>query len=149
MAITLIGGAQLGAQPVTLADLKAAKTASSRAELSRRIAGGLAYGGLHVAIDVESRSNLQAVVLAANLVAAGKASWDVDFANYKRGWISVEGPRIPLDTPDAGVALAMAASAFYAALAQHEQDLEDLTAAATMPSALPDEAAGWPANGGS
>lgn len=134
----------------SLDDAKAARLSDARAELASRLAAGLLVGSLHVAIDAESRSNLQAVVLAAGLVKDGSATWNQqdgsslpDFRDYARGWISMEGDRIPLATPADGVGLALKVSAYYSALVQREQDLENEINASSDPASV-DVTADWP-----
>ena len=50
------------------------------------------------------------------LVSQGADTWPADYA---KGWITLTGTRIPLPAATDGLALARAAGAYYAALAQH------------------------------
>ena len=129
--------------PVTLDALKAAKVAAARAQLAARLAAGFAYQGQHVAIDDGSRANLTACALEAVICQQGADQWPADYA---RGWITVEGGRVQLPSPADGLALARGAGAYYAALAQHEHDLELAAEAAADPASVAavDETAGWP-----
>ena len=65
--------------------------------------------------------------------------------NYAKGWVSVEGDRIPLADALTGLNLALLAAAVYAALVQHDQDLADAIDAAADAAALQaiDVSAGW------
>ncbi len=129
----------------TLDELKVAKAGEVGATLNDKIAAGLLVDGLHVQIDDGARGNLIGLVTMAGLVRDGLTTWP---DGYSRGWVTAEGPRIPLPTPQDGVNLALAASAYYSALVQHAQDLVDAIAAAADTAALAtiDITAGWPAN---
>lgn len=128
----------------TLDQAKRAKAGDVAQAFDARIATGLAYGGLHVQIDDGSRGNLQSLVTMATLVGQGLTTWPTNFA---RGWVTSENERIPLPTPQDGVTLALAASAYYSALVQHEADIALAVTAAADQAALAaiDVTAGWPA----
>ena len=129
----------------TLAQVQAAKVAAVQAQFATLLAAGLSYQGQHVAIDDGSRANLTACAVEAVLCAQGASTWP---ANYAKGWITLEGGRIALPAYTDGLALAQAAGNYYAALAQHGQDLENaVTAATTLAAAQAvDPTAGWPVN---
>lgn len=114
---------------------EAERIAEVKAEFNRRIREGFATGGLHVHIDDGSRANLSGMALTGTAVLLGLPgiSWPADYA---RGWVTIEGDRLPLPAPGDGIALAFAAGAYYAALVQHQADLEG------DPDAEPTE--GWP-----
>ena len=131
--------------PPTLLQAQAAKVDAISAQFAARLSAGLSYQGQHVAIDDGSRANLTACAVEAMLVSQGADAWP---ANYSKGWITIEGGRIPLPAATDGLALSRAASAYYAAIAQHGQDLEDAAKAATAVTDVEaiDQTAGWPAN---
>ena len=129
----------------TLDDLRATKLAAITSAANALLAAGApATGGLHVALDDGSRSDLTAMAATASAAASGAASWP---ESYARGWIAVENVRIPLPTPAAGLTLAASVGDWYAAVVQHRRDLKDAALAAEDTAALDaiDHSAGWPA----
>lgn len=109
-------------------------------EFAIRMAAGKLVDGRHVHIDDGSRANLVGMATVGMAVLAGTPgiTWPEDYA---RGWVTIEGDRLPLATPADGIALAYACGNYYAALVQHQRDLEgDLIANGTV-----DPTAGWPA----
>ena len=98
--------------------------------------------GLHVDIHPDGRrADMAGLVSAALIAASGAAAWS---AAYSQGWIAKENTRIPLPTPEAGIALAAAAGDWYARIRQRGRDLKDAINAAADPATV-DIAAGWPA----
>lgn len=98
---------------------------------------------LHVAIDDGSRADMGGMALTASLAKSGAAPWPDD---YSRGWITIENIRIPLPTPDDGIALAYPVGLYYAAVRQRGRDLKDAIEAAADDAALDaiDIESGWP-----
>ena len=129
----------------TLDDLRAAKLAAITSAANALLAAGApATGGLHVALDDGSRSDLTAMAATASAAASGAVSWP---ESYARGWIAVENVRIPLPTPAAGLALVASVGGWQAAVVQHRRELKDAALTAGDAAALDaiDETAGWPA----
>ncbi|WP_026782663.1 DUF4376 domain-containing protein [Pleomorphomonas koreensis] len=129
----------------SLDDLRAAKIAAINAAADALLSAGAPVdGGLHVALDTDSRSDLTAMAATATAAASGAVSWP---ESYSRGWIALENTRIPLATPAAGLTLAATVGDWYAAIVQHRRDLKDLALAAEDAAALDaiDITAGWPA----
>ena len=121
-------------------------------QFSALIAAGCTYSGKQIAMDDGSRSNLQALVIAANMVTSGQATWTTPtsgtstlpaFDNYAKGWVATDGSRLALATPQDAVTLALAVSSYYSALVQHETDLITEALTATTVPALPDPTSGW------
>ena len=130
---------------LSLDDLRTLKIAAITSAANALLAAGApATGGLHVALDDGSRSDLTAMAATASAAASGAVSWP---ESYARGWIAVENVRIPLPTPADGLALAASAGDWYAAVVQHRRDLKDAALAAEDAAALDaiDHSAGWPA----
>lgn len=127
-----------------LAQAKATKAHAARSLFNAKVIEGYPYEGLHVEINDGSRANLTGLALTATLVLLGVpgAVWPED---YGRGWVSIEGERIPL-TAQTAIPFASAAGTYYSALVQYEQDLEDDISAAADHAALEgiDITAGWP-----
>lgn len=132
------------AEPVlTFEQRRAVKVAAARAQFEAKVAAGWPFEGLHVEINDGSRANLGGLALTAFLASQEVTTWPAD---YGRGWVSIEGARIPL-TPETAIPFAAGAGAYYSALVQHEQDLEDALQAAESDAALAavELTAGWPA----
>ncbi|SCM71475.1 hypothetical protein KL86PLE_100227 [uncultured Pleomorphomonas sp.] len=128
----------------SLEDLRAAKIAAITAAADALLAAGAPVdGGLHVALDTDSRADLTAMASTAIAAATGSISWP---DSYSQGWISAENVRIPLATAAAGLTLAATVGDWYAALVQHRRDLKDAALAAEDAAALDaiDLATGWP-----
>lgn len=127
----------------TLAERRDQLKSSAMAEYERRVAAGYLVDGFIIPIDAGSRADLGGMALTATLAKMNVQPWPEGMA---RGWISVGGDRLPLPTPDDGLALAVGAAGYYSALAQHEQDLEDAAARANTHAKmdLVDVTAGWP-----
>lgn len=121
---------------------RAVKVAAARALFEAKVTAGWPFEGLHVEINDGSRANLGGLALTAFLASQEVATWPAD---YGRGWVSIEGTRIPL-TPETAIPFAASAGAYYSALVQHEQDLEDALQAAESDAALAavELTAGWP-----
>ncbi|MDQ0314857.1 DUF4376 domain-containing protein [Amorphus orientalis] len=132
------------APPPTLEEARATKLAAISAEMADRLAAGAPTpGGLHVALDVGTRTDLGAMATTGGLAASGSVTWS---DSYKLGWITIENDRIPLPTPADGIALAASVGDYYAQIRQHGRDLKDAALAAADETELDaiDEAAGWP-----
>jgi hypothetical protein len=130
--------------PPTLEEAKTAKVAAVAAAMEARLAdGALSVGGKHIALDVETRTDLGAMATTAALAAGGSIPWP---ASYQTGWITMENTRIALPTPADGIALASAVGNIYAQIRQYARDLKDDALAATTEAELEavDETAGWP-----
>jgi len=131
--------------PPSLNDLRATKLVSISATVDALLAAGAPVsGGLHVALDDGSRTDLTAMASTATAASTGTVAWP---ESYSRGWIAVENVRIPLATPADGLALAASVGDWYAAVVQHRRDLKDAALAAGDVAALDaiDVTAGWPA----
>jgi hypothetical protein len=128
--------------PTLLEQARAEKLAEINAQVDARLAAGAPVDGLHVALDGDTRADVNAVATAALGAQAG-APWPEDFA---RGFITIENVRIVLETPAEGYAFANTVGAYYAALRQHGRDLKDAAEAAETIDDLDDidETAGWP-----
>jgi len=109
------------------------------AEGGKRIAAGYPVDGRHVQIDDGSRANLTGMALTAALAIQNVPgiTWPDDYA---RGWITVEGDRLPLSQPQDGISLAYAAGKYYSAIVQHQRDLEGYVIAGQDV----DPTEGWP-----
>ncbi|MCM5557345.1 hypothetical protein [Pleomorphomonas sp. JP5] len=132
-------------RPASLEDLRAVKLAAISSAADALLASGAPVsGGLHIALDDGSRSDLTAMAATATAASAGAVSWP---DSYSRGWITIENIRIPLATPAAGLTLAASVGEYYAAVVQHRRDLKDAALAAVDAAALDaiDPSSGWPA----
>lgn len=129
----------------SLENLRRAKIAAVTNVAATLLAAGAPIGSLHIALDDGSRADLTAMAATATAASAGVISWP---ESYARGWIAIENVRIPLATPVEGLALAVAAGNFYAAIVQHARDLKDASLVAVDEASLAaiDVAAGWPAS---
>ncbi len=127
-----------------LSDLKRAKTQAIRALFAEKVTEGWLYDGLHVEINDGSRANLGGLALTGFLATQNVVPWPDDYA---RGWVSIEGDRIPLTAAQA-IAFAAGAGSYYSALVQKGQDLEDDVTQASTEAELTaiDIFDGWPAN---
>lgn len=126
-------------------DARAALTAAvvvRRDALIRQ--GAIAGNGLHVALDDGSRADLGGMATTALGALSGALPWP---DSYAQGWISTENTRIPLETPQDGLALAALAGTRYAAVVQAARTLKDQIGSAADQAALDaiDITAGWPA----
>lgn len=81
-----------------------------------------AGNGKYIQINDGSRANLSGMALTAVMVQMNLTTWP---EGYSRGWVTEDGSRIPLPTPEDGLALATAAGAYYADAVQADQDLEN------------------------
>lgn len=143
MALWQAAHALATAEPVlTFEDRRAVKVSEARAQFEGKVATGWPFEGLHVEINDGARANLGGLALTAFLASQQVTPWPAD---YGRGWVSIEGVRIPL-TPQTAIPFAASAGAYYSALVQHEQDLEDALLAAESDAALAavDLTDGWP-----
>ena len=131
----------------SLDDRKASLLAAINDHVAALLAAGAPVASgettLHVAIDDGSRADMGGMALTASLARSGAASWPDD---YSRGWITIENIRIPLPTPDDGIALAYPVGLYYAAVRQRGRDLKDMIEAAADDAALDaiDIESGWP-----
>jgi hypothetical protein len=107
------------------------------AEAASRIGAGFPRDGRHVQIDDGSRANLTALALTADLALRGVVPWPDDYA---KGWITIEGDRLPLNQPKDGLSLSYAAGLYYSAIVQHQRDLEGYAEAGQDV----DPTKGWP-----
>jgi hypothetical protein len=125
-----------------LGDLKSERNAERRALYDAKVAAGYPKDGLHIEINDGSRANLAGLAVAGMGAVGGMVEWD---ANYQRGWVTLEGARIALPTAQDGIALTAEAGAYYSALVQRSQDLEDAILAAEDIAALNaiDLTTGW------
>lgn len=129
----------------SLPDPKDVKRAAVDALAAQKLdAGYPTNGGLHIALDGDTRADLGAMATTAALVLSNVTTWS---ESYSRGWITIENVRIPLPSPQDGIALAAAVGDYYAQLRQHARDLKDAIIAANNETALDaiDINAGWPA----
>ena len=124
--------------------LRATKLAAIRSAANALLAAGAPVtGGLHVALDEGSRSDLTAMAATASAAASGAVSWP---ESYARGWIAGENVRIPLPPPADGLALVASVGGWQAAVVQRRRELKDAALTAGDAAALDaiDETAGWP-----
>ncbi len=106
-------------------------------------AGYPTAGGLHIALDDASRSDMGAMATMALAASGGAAAWP---ASYAQGWITTENVRIALPQPSDGLALAALVGDYYAAIRQRGRTLKDAVAAAETKADLDaiDVDGGWP-----
>jgi hypothetical protein len=132
----------------TMDDLRAAKLLAIVAKANDLLsAGAPVSGGLHVALDDGSRTDLTALASTATavLISSGTVTWP---DSYSRGWITIENVRVPLATAADGLAFAASVGNYYSAIMQHRRDLKDAALASSDEAALDaiDISAGWPTN---
>ena len=87
----------------------------------------------------DSRTDQGGMATMAGLVVMGLLPWP---DSYAQGWIALDNTRLPLPTPQDGIALAAVVGVTYSALAQHARTLKD--AALAGDPAVVDELAGCP-----
>lgn len=75
-----------------------------------------------IPLQSDTRGDISGMTTAALAVVLGVMTWP---ESYARGWITVDGSRFVLPTPQDGVALAQKYAEYYSDLAQSDQDLED------------------------
>lgn len=130
---------------VSLEDRIAAVVNAISGKVAALMAAGYPVQGddLHVALDGETRADLGAMATTAALAISGVTAWP---ESYSKGWITIENIRIPLPTPQDGIALGAAVGDYYAQVRQHARDLKDAALAATeeTPPEGIDIDAGWP-----
>ncbi|WP_175426634.1 DUF4376 domain-containing protein [Azospirillum brasilense] len=127
--------------PPTLAERRATVAAAVDALRDRHMDEGAEHGGKRFALDGTSRTDLAGMATTAALVQLGALEWPADYAT---GWIALDNSRLPLPTPQDGIALAAAVAARYAALVQAARTIKDAVVASDDPETI-DIAAGWPA----
>lgn len=129
--------------PLSLDEVRAAAKGRVSAVLSMMITAGCPYEGKSIALDDRSRTDLGGMATTAVLSMSGAIPWP---GSYALGWIAQDNERLPLPTPQDGVALAAAVAQRYAALVQHARDLKDaILAAGDIETVLGvDINAGWP-----
>lgn len=128
-----------------LADLKSSKILAVEAAVESLLMAGYPYASdLHVALTDSSRTDLGAMATTAGFARLNIVPWP---ESYQRGWITIENTRIPLATPDDGIALAAPVGAYYGAIRQRGRDLKDAILNAADEATLNeiDIDAGWPA----
>lgn len=118
---------------------RAAKVDVINRERDRRLALGALHAGKLFATDDTTRTDLGGMATTAGLVVMGLVAWP---ASYAQGWIALDNTRLPLPTPQDGIALADKVAVTYSAIVQHARTLKD-AALAGDPAAV-DELAGWP-----
>lgn len=126
-------------------DLKSARIADVEAKVRAMLDAGYPHApNLHVALTDRSRTDLGAMATTAGFARLAIVPWP---ESYQRGWITIENTRIPLATPEDGIALAAPVGAYYGAIIQHGRDLKDAILAASDEATLNeiDINAGWPA----
>ncbi|MBP2302511.1 DUF4376 domain-containing protein [Azospirillum picis] len=119
---------------------RAAKVDAINAERDRRLALGVEHGGKTFGTDVQTRTDLGGMATTAALVLAGALTWP---DSYAQGWIASDNSRLPLPTPQDGVALAAAVAGTYSAIVQHARDVKDAALASDDPESI-DHLSGWP-----
>ena len=128
-----------------LAALKGAAIVAVQTKFAQIIAAGFSTGGVHVAIDGESRANLSGMAATALAVSAKipGITWPASY----QSWWSIEGTPIPIPAPADGLAFAAAAGIYYSQAVVHEAtlvgEIEAAADAATLGAI--DIDAGWPA----
>ncbi|OYD82495.1 DUF4376 domain-containing protein [Azospirillum brasilense] len=125
---------------LTLAERRAAVAAAVDARRDQHMAEGAEHGGKRFALDGTSRTDLGGMATTGALVLMGALDWPADYAT---GWIALDNTRLPLPTPQDGIALAAAVAGRYAALVQAARDIKDAVLASDEPEAI-DIAEGWP-----
>jgi len=116
-----------------------AKVTAIQAERDRRLRAGALHQGKRFAMDGDSRTDQGGMATTAALVQLGALPWP---ESYAQGWISLDNTRLPLPTPQDGIALAATVAVTYSALIQHARDLKD-AALAGDPASV-NHTAGWP-----
>lgn len=131
---------RLARRRATMIEAVKAKAAAIEAAGAPVTAGGPTY---HIELTDGARANMGSMATTAIGAVASLVPWP---AEYQRGWITIENPRIPLPTPADGLALASAVGIFYAANRQRGRDLKDAILAAADDAALDaiDIETGWP-----
>ncbi|MCM8736019.1 DUF4376 domain-containing protein [Azospirillum sp. A1-3] len=119
---------------------RAAKVAAITAERDRRLALGVQHAGKVFPTDALTRTDLGGMATTAALVLAGALEWP---DSYAQGWISADNSRLPLPTPQDGVALAAAVAGAYSAIVQHARDVKDAALVSDDPESI-DHLSGWP-----
>lgn len=127
----------------SLQEKRANRVQSVEQKASEILAVGFFVNGLHIALTDLSRADLAAMATTAGFALSGMVTWP---ESYKLGWISIENIRIPLPTPQQGIALAAAAGDFYARIKQHARTTKDLLLEAADERELQDIQidTGWP-----
>lgn len=127
----------------SLEEKRAARLQSVEQKASDVLSIGFFVNGLHIALTDASRTDLTAMAATAGFALSGVVTWP---ESYKLGWISIENIRIPLPTPQEGIALAAAVGDFYARIKQHARTLKDLLLEAADEQELQEVQieTGWP-----
>ncbi len=129
---------------VVLAYALAIKIAAIEQRVSSLLSAGYpTAGGLHIALDDASRSDMGSMATTALAAASGAVPWP---DSYAQGWITSENVRIAMPQPSDGLALAALVGDYYAAIRQRGRTLKDLVAVAASQSDLDaiDVDSGWP-----
>ncbi|TWA76862.1 uncharacterized protein DUF4376 [Azospirillum brasilense] len=124
----------------TLDERRATVAAAVDALRDQHMAEGAEHGGKRFALDGTSRTDLGGMATTGALVLMGALDWPADYAT---GWIALDNTRLPLPTPQDGIALAAAVAGRYAALVQAARTIKDAVLASDEPEAI-DITAGWP-----
>lgn len=143
---SLEGSTVIGASEVTISHtvvpldpevIRESLQAKRRRKFTETIQAGYPAGnGKFVQINDGSRANLSGMALTALMALNNLAPWPVE---YSEGWVTEDGSRIPLPTPQDGIALAAAAGTYYAATVQADQNLEnEINAAAANGTPWPE-----------
>jgi hypothetical protein len=136
---------QVFAAPMrTFFEIQTARIADVDSKVDTLLTGGYPHtADLHIALDDGSRTDLSAMATAAGLAISGIVSWP---GSYQQGWIAIENIRIPLPTPQDGIALAAPVGDYYGAIRQNGRALKDAILGAADATALDaiDITAGWP-----
>ncbi|TWA87141.1 uncharacterized protein DUF4376 [Azospirillum brasilense] len=125
---------------LTLAERRAAVAAAVDARRDQLMAEGAEHGGKRFALDGTSRTDLGGMATTGVLVLMGALDWPADYAT---GWIAADNTRLPLPTPQDGIALAAAVAGRYAALVQAARTIKDAVLASDEPESI-DITEGWP-----
>ncbi|WP_172428719.1 DUF4376 domain-containing protein [Azospirillum brasilense] len=124
----------------TLDERRATVAAAVDALRDQLMGEGAEHGGKRFALTDVSRTDLGGMATTGALVLMGALDWPADYAT---GWIALDNTRLPLPTPQDGIALAAAVAGRYAALVQAARDIKDAVLASDEPEAI-DITEGWP-----
>lgn len=100
---------------------------------------GAPASGKFIAVDEAARADMGGMTLAAVLAKSGMP-WP---EGYSKGWIAIDNERVPLPTPDDGIAFSAQVGDWYARTVQHARSLKDEVLKAPDPLSV-DYDAGWP-----
>ncbi len=120
--------------PQTLAAARQAALSAISAACAALLARGAPYAGRFLDATPGGRADLSGMAVTASLVLTGVIpAWPV---SYAQGWIMTDGSRIPLPTPQDGIALAGTVGTWYANLMQYTQSAAEDALASQNPSSL-------------